>query len=81
MEIPKIYEPNKAEDKWYAHWMKQNYFHSEPDEREPYTIVIQPPNVTAVLHLGQMLNNTIPLPFHSLAASFVLVLLTITKPR
>lgn len=59
MEIPKIYEPNKAEDKWYAHWMKQNYFHSEPDEREPYTIVIPPPNVTGVLHMGHMLNNTI----------------------
>ncbi|MFT5823282.1 MAG: valyl-tRNA synthetase [Crocinitomix sp.] len=59
MEIPKIYEPNKAEDKWYAHWMKQNYFHSEPDDREPYTIVIPPPNVTGVLHMGHMLNNTI----------------------
>ncbi|NOQ73786.1 MAG: valine--tRNA ligase [Crocinitomix sp.] len=59
MEIPKIYEPNKSEDKWYAHWMKQNYFHSEPDDREPYTIVIPPPNVTGVLHMGHMLNNTI----------------------
>lgn len=59
MEIPKQYEPNKAEDKWYAHWMKQNYFHSEPDDREPYTIVIPPPNVTGVLHMGHMLNNTI----------------------
>lgn len=59
MEIPKQYEPNKAEDKWYSHWMKQNYFHSEPDDREPYTIVIPPPNVTGVLHMGHMLNNTI----------------------
>tara|TARA_B110000046_G_C13022527_1_gene411999 strand:+ start:1499 stop:4129 length:2631 start_codon:yes stop_codon:yes gene_type:complete len=59
MDIPKQYEPNKAEDKWYAHWMKQNYFHSEPDDREPYTIVIPPPNVTGVLHMGHMLNNTI----------------------
>lgn len=59
MEIPKKYEPNKAEDKWYAYWMKQNYFHSEPDGREPYTIVIPPPNVTGVLHMGHMLNNTI----------------------
>lgn len=59
MEIPKQYEPNKAEDKWYAYWMKQNYFHSEPDDREPYTIVIPPPNVTGVLHMGHMLNNTI----------------------
>src|SRR5210317_912765 len=59
MDIPKKYEPGKCEDKWYAHWMNQNYFHSEPDEREPYTIVIPPPNVTGVLHMGHMLNNTI----------------------
>lgn len=59
MEIPAKYEPNKTEDKWYAHWMNQNYFHSEPDDREPYTIVIPPPNVTGVLHMGHMLNNTI----------------------
>ncbi len=59
MEIPKQYEPNKAEDKWYEYWMKQNYFHSEPDDRTPYTIVIPPPNVTGVLHMGHMLNNTI----------------------
>ncbi|MEX2483711.1 MAG: class I tRNA ligase family protein, partial [Brumimicrobium sp.] len=59
MEIPKTYEPNKAEEKWYDHWMKKNYFHSEPDDREPYTIVIPPPNVTGVLHMGHMLNNTI----------------------
>lgn len=59
MEIPKTYEPQKAEDKWYAHWMEKGYFHSEPDSREPYTIVIPPPNVTGVLHMGHMLNNTI----------------------
>jgi valyl-tRNA synthetase len=59
MEIPKQYDPSKSEDKWYAHWMNQNYFHSEPDNREPYTIVIPPPNVTGVLHMGHMLNNTI----------------------
>ncbi len=59
MEIPTKYEPKLAEDKWYAYWMKQNYFHSEPDGREPYTIVIPPPNVTGVLHMGHMLNNTI----------------------
>ena len=58
-EIPKQYEPNKAENKWYAHWMKQGYFHSTPDEREAYTVVIPPPNVTGVLHMGHMLNNTI----------------------
>lgn len=59
MDLPKLYEPRIAEEKWYAHWMKQNYFHSEPDHREPYTIVIPPPNVTGVLHMGHMLNNTI----------------------
>lgn len=53
------YNPENVEDKWYAHWMEQNYFHSEVDEREPYTIVIPPPNVTGVLHMGHMLNNTI----------------------
>ncbi len=59
MDLPKLYEPSIAEEKWYAHWMKQNYFHSEPDHREAYTIVIPPPNVTGVLHMGHMLNNTI----------------------
>ncbi|MCG8574581.1 MAG: valine--tRNA ligase [Flavobacteriales bacterium] len=59
MEIPKQYDPSKSEDKWYAYWMKQGYFHSVPDNREPYTIVIPPPNVTGVLHMGHMLNNTI----------------------
>jgi valyl-tRNA synthetase len=59
METPKTYEPQKAEEKWYAYWMEKRYFHSEPDEREPYTVVIPPPNVTGVLHMGHMLNNTI----------------------
>lgn len=59
MDIPKKYEPGKCENKWYSHWLNQNYFHSEPDDREPYTIVIPPPNVTGVLHMGHMLNNTI----------------------
>lgn len=59
MEIAKNYDPSKTEEKWYAHWQAQNFFHSEPDEREPYTIVIPPPNVTGVLHMGHMLNNTI----------------------
>lgn len=59
MEIPKTYEPTKAEEKWYSHWMEKGYFHSEPDDREPYTVVIPPPNVTGVLHMGHMLNNTI----------------------
>lgn len=59
METPKIYDSQKAEEKWYAHWMQKGYFHSVPDEREPYTVVIPPPNVTGVLHMGHMLNNTI----------------------
>ncbi|MEX1000967.1 MAG: valine--tRNA ligase [Crocinitomicaceae bacterium] len=59
MDIPKQYDPSKSEDKWYAYWMKQGYFHSQPDDREPYTVVIPPPNVTGVLHMGHMLNNTI----------------------
>ncbi|TND05054.1 MAG: valyl-tRNA synthetase [Bacteroidetes bacterium] len=59
MEIPKTYDPKAAENKWYSHWMEQGFFHSVPDEREPYTIVIPPPNVTGVLHMGHMLNNTI----------------------
>ncbi len=59
MEISSKYNPATTEDKWYAHWMKKGYFHSEPDEREPYVIVIPPPNVTGVLHMGHMLNNTI----------------------
>jgi valyl-tRNA synthetase len=59
MEIASKYNPAEVEDKWYAYWMKHNLFHSEPDEREPYTIVIPPPNVTGILHMGHMLNNTI----------------------
>ncbi len=58
-EIEKIYSPSGSENKWYAFWMKKGYFNSTPDEREPYTIVIPPPNVTGVLHMGHMLNNTI----------------------
>ena len=59
MSIPKIYLASKIEEKWYNHWLKKGYFHSEPDKRTPYTIVIPPPNVTGVLHMGHMLNNTI----------------------
>ncbi|MCD6200400.1 MAG: valine--tRNA ligase [Bacteroidales bacterium] len=59
MEIPSKYDPSKTEDKWYQYWMERGYFRSVPDEREPYTIVIPPPNVTGVLHMGHMLNNTI----------------------
>ncbi len=59
MELPKTYDPKATEDKWYAHWLKHKFFKSAPDERTPYTIVIPPPNVTGVLHMGHMLNNTI----------------------
>src|SRR3954466_14421467 len=58
-EIPKTYDPAQTEDKWYSYWMKNGFFRSIPDNREPYTIVIPPPNVTGVLHMGHMLNNTI----------------------
>ena len=58
-ELATKYDPSEVEDKWYAYWMSHGLFHSEPDEREPYTIVIPPPNVTGVLHMGHMLNNTI----------------------
>ena len=59
MSLASTYIPAEVEEKWYGYWMKNNLFHSEPDEREPYTIVIPPPNVTGVLHMGHMLNNTI----------------------
>lgn len=59
MEIPSKYDPQIAENRWYDYWMAHKYFHSEPDDREPYTIVIPPPNVTGILHMGHMLNNTI----------------------
>ncbi|RIV67492.1 valine--tRNA ligase [Flagellimonas aequoris] len=59
MEIPSKYEPKRVEEHWYTYWTKHDYFSSTPDEREPYTIVIPPPNVTGVLHMGHMLNNTI----------------------
>ncbi len=59
MEIPPKYDPSKTEERWYEYWMKQGFFSSTPDDREPYVIVIPPPNVTGVLHMGHMLNNTI----------------------
>ena len=59
MTIPAQFDAKTIEQKWYDYWMKNNYFHSEPDHRTPYTIVIPPPNVTGVLHMGHMLNNTI----------------------
>src|SRR5271167_5178080 len=59
MELSKNFQHTEAELKWYAHWEKSGYFKSEPDERPPYTIVMPPPNVTGVLHMGHALNNTI----------------------
>ena len=59
MELSKNYIPNKVEANWYEHWLSKGYFNSVPDQREPYTIVIPPPNVTGVLHMGHCLNNTI----------------------
>lgn len=58
-QIAPKYSPREVEDKWYGYWMEHNLFHSVPDSREPYTIIIPPPNVTGVLHMGHMLNNTI----------------------
>ena len=59
MELPKRYDPSTTENKWYQYWLDNGYFRSVPDAREPYTVVIPPPNVTGVLHMGHMLNNTI----------------------
>jgi len=58
MDIPSKYEPASAENRWYSYWMEKGFFRSNPDNREPYTIIIPPPNVTGVLHMGHMLNNT-----------------------
>ena len=60
MELSKTYSPTEVEDKWYQCWLDNNFFHSEPNpDKEPYTVMIPPPNVTGVLHMGHMLNNTI----------------------
>ena len=59
MALAAQYSSKEVEQKWYDYWMKHNYFHSEPNDKEPYTIVIPPPNVTGILHMGHMLNNTI----------------------
>lgn len=59
MQISEKYSPQETENKWYKYWLENNYFHSEPNEKPPYTIVIPPPNVTGILHMGHMLNNTI----------------------
>lgn len=59
MQISAKYDPKEVEDKWYSYWLDQGFFYSKPDHRKAYTIVIPPPNVTGVLHMGHMLNNTI----------------------
>ncbi len=59
MDISAKYDPSQTEDKWYQYWLAHKFFHSEPDGREPYTVVIPPPNVTGVLHMGHMMNNTL----------------------
>src|SRR4030095_6298433 len=59
MELSRNFDHVSAESKWYEHWMHKRYFNSKPDERAPYTIVIPPPHVTGVLHMGHCLNNTI----------------------
>ncbi|NBO58911.1 MAG: hypothetical protein EBU73_08285, partial [Chitinophagia bacterium] len=59
MEMSKNFDFKTAEEKWYKHWLDKKYFESTPDEREPYTVVIPPPNVTGILHMGHCLNNTI----------------------
>lgn len=59
MELDSKYNPSEVESKWYQYWLDRGFFHSTPDEREPYAVVIPPPNVTGVLHMGHMLNNTI----------------------
>ena len=59
MDIDAKYSPAQVEDKWYSYWLENRCFHSEPDNREPYTVVIPPPNVTGILHMGHVLNNTL----------------------
>lgn len=59
MQISEKYNPQETEQKWYQYWLENKFFHSEPNEKPPYTIVIPPPNVTGILHMGHMLNNTI----------------------
>ncbi|MDQ3277059.1 MAG: class I tRNA ligase family protein, partial [Bacteroidota bacterium] len=58
-ELSKNFESQAAEEKWYRHWLEKDYFSSHPDNRKPFTIVIPPPNVTGVLHLGHTLNETV----------------------
>ena len=57
--LSKNFEPGQVEDKWYRHWLEKKYFNSQPDNRPPFTVVIPPPNVTGVLHMGHTLNETV----------------------
>ena len=59
MELSQHYIPAQVEDKWSQHWTDKKYFHSKPDGRKPFTVVIPPPNVTGVLHMGHTLNETV----------------------
>jgi len=59
MKLAARYPAKESEEKWYSYWMEQKYFASKPDDREAFTVVIPPPNVTGILHMGHMLNNTI----------------------
>ncbi|KAB1230507.1 valine--tRNA ligase [Chryseobacterium viscerum] len=59
MQISEKYNPQETEQKWYSYWLENKYFHSEPNDKPPYTVVIPPPNVTGILHMGHMLNNTL----------------------
>src|SRR6516165_5855573 len=59
MELSKNYDPKATEDPWYQHWLDKKYFNSQPDNRPPFTVVIPPPNVTGVLHMGHTLNETV----------------------
>src|SRR5829696_8635336 len=59
MELSKNYIPAEVESKWYKHWLAKQYFNSQPDDRKPFTVVIPPPNVTGVLHMGHTLNETV----------------------
>ena len=59
MNLAQHYTANEVESKWYKKWLENKYFHSEPNDKKPYTIVIPPPNVTGILHMGHVLNNTL----------------------
>ena len=59
MELSKHFDPQAVEHKWYNHWKNKKYFNSKPDDRKPFTIVVAPPNVTGVLHMGHTLNATV----------------------